>query len=466
MPSARSSALISLSGVFNNMRLPLFRLLETVRTSYWFLPSVMAILAIALGVLMVWLDAGPGTGWMNDLGWYQKAKPDGAHQVLSTIAGSMITVAGVVFSITIVAIAYASSQYGPRILTNFMSDRGNQVTLGTFIATFVYCLVVLRTIRGGDAEAEFVPQMAVMVGLLLALCSIAVFIYFIHHVPQSIHINNVVAHIGRRLIADVGRRFPEVTGSYAAQDRVLAGDPPQIIGSALAIRSASTGYIQALDEKSLMKVACNNGVVVRLHHRTGDFIHKGRVIANAWPQQRTTASIAKDIIACYSIGSGRTPHGDLNFLVDELVEIAARALSSGINDPFTAMTCLDWLGAGASDLATRAMPSSQRVDSLGVVRVLALPDDFNAFIERGFGGMRQYVARDMKTAAHALLTIATVAKSCCYAEAINALAREVRKLTSLYRSELKGAALQRVEEQAQVTQETLSECLAQEDRLP
>ncbi|MDQ3479342.1 MAG: DUF2254 domain-containing protein, partial [Pseudomonadota bacterium] len=137
------------------MRARVFQLMYDLRASYWLVPAIMALLAIALGAVTVWLDAGPAAGIMDGLGWYQKAKPDGAHQVLSTIAGSMITVAGVVFSITIVAIAYAASQYGPRILTNFMTDRGNQVTLGTFIGTFVYCLVVLRTIRGGD-EGQFV----------------------------------------------------------------------------------------------------------------------------------------------------------------------------------------------------------------------------------------------------------------------------------------------------------------------
>jgi uncharacterized membrane protein len=150
-----------------------FQIMYDLRASYWFVASIMALLGILLGGIMVYLDAGPGAGWLDGLGWYQKAKPDGAHQVLSTIAGSMITVAGVVFSITIVAIAYAASQYGPRILTNFMTDRGNQVTLGTFIATFVYCLVVLRTIRGGD-EGEFVPQMAVMVGLVCRSCTMKV----------------------------------------------------------------------------------------------------------------------------------------------------------------------------------------------------------------------------------------------------------------------------------------------------
>ncbi len=130
--------------------------LSAVRSSYWFVPSLRALCGILLGGIMIWVDASLGASWIEGLGWYQQVRTDGAREVLSTIAGSMVTVAGVVFSITIVALSYASSQYGPRVLTNFMDDRGNTVTLGTFIATFLYSLMVLRTIRGG--EEDFVPQ--------------------------------------------------------------------------------------------------------------------------------------------------------------------------------------------------------------------------------------------------------------------------------------------------------------------
>ena len=184
------------------MRLRLFHIAESVRSSYWFVPAVMAAGALVLGVAAVWLDAGPGTQWLDHLGWYQKAKPEAAREMLSAIAASMITVAGVVFSITIVAIAFAAGQYGPRVLTNFMSDRGNQTTLGTFIGTFVYSLVVLRTIHSGDTA--FVPQFAVLLGIFLALCSIAVLIFFVHHVPRSIHVNAVIGRIGEQLIGHMG----------------------------------------------------------------------------------------------------------------------------------------------------------------------------------------------------------------------------------------------------------------------
>jgi uncharacterized membrane protein len=431
------------------MRAYFFRLIEGLRASYWFVPSLMAFFAIVLGALMVWLDSGPATGLLDGLGWYQKAKPDGAHQVLSTIAGSMITVAGVVFSITIVAIAYAASQYGPRILTNFMSDRGNQVTLGTFIATFVYCLVVLRTIRGGD-EGEFVPQIAVMVGLLLALCSIAVLIYFIHHVPNSIHINNVVARIGKQLLRSVDDRFPAQVGDPPDQAEPLsaelsAGERALVDGTgAKPVRAEGNGYLEAVDDEALMETACGQDLVVRLHHIPGDYLFDGEVIVSAWPAERVDEATGDALRRSYALGNSRTPAQDIFFLVDELVEIAARALSTGVNDPYTAITCLDWLGAATAQMGRRRMPSPRRVDPQGTVRVIAVPDSYAEFIERGFGRMRPYVARDVTAARHMLDTLAQVSARCLPLDLSPLFAAQAEALMTLAERELHGPSLERL----------------------
>ncbi|MBA3510762.1 DUF2254 domain-containing protein [Sphingomonas sp.] len=438
------------------MRAHFFRLIEGLRASYWFVPSLMAFFAIVLGALMVWLDAGPATGLLDGLGWYQKAKPDGAHQVLSTIAGSMITVAGVVFSITIVAIAYAASQYGPRILTNFMSDRGNQVTLGTFIATFVYCLVVLRTIRGGG-DGEFVPQMAVAVGLVLAICSIAVLIYFIHHVPNSIHINNVVARIGKQLLRSVDDRFPAQVGdpideAEQASEELSAGERALQDGTgAKAVCAHCNGYLQAVEDEALMDIACDKDLVLRLHHIPGDYLFDGEMIVSAWPAERVDEATGGSLRRSYSVGNNRTPTQDILFLVDELVEISARALSSGVNDPYTAITCLDWLGAAVAQLGRRRMPSPRRVDPQGTVRVIAVPDSYAGFIDRGFGRMRPYVARDVTAALHMLDTLAQVAARCRLSDRRQLLAAQAESLLTLAEEELHGPSLERLQERYRQT---------------
>ena len=429
---------------------PTSRAIETVRSSYWFLPSIMAVTAGALGALMVWVDVRVGSDWLDGIGWYQSAKADGAQEVLSTIAGSMITVAGVVFSITIVAIAYASSQYGPRVLTNFMGDRGNQVTLGTFIATFVYCLVVLRTIRGGD-EDSFVPQLAVLAGLALALCSIAVLIYFIHHVTESIHINHVAARIGRQLIDGVGQRFPAFIGDPAEPDDTVK-DPSRDAVAALsggggevaAVAGRVTGYVQAIDEGALLEAAREADVVVRLRFRPGDFLHAGRTLLDAWPANRLSEGTAARLRGSYTVGHKRTPAADLDFLIGELAEIGTRALSTGVNDPATARTCLDWLGAGATEIAQRRIPSPLRVDKEGRVRAIALPDGFAGYIERSFGALRQHAAREASAALHLLRTLGEVAASCRTREQVDALRTEAERLVELAGKELDGAGLESV----------------------
>ena len=194
------------------IRTRIIELSENLRSSYWFLPTLLACAGFALGLSLVLVDARLGDAWLGQYEWFYGSRPEGARSMLSTIAGSTITVAGVVFSITLAAVTYASGQFGPRLLGNFMRDRGNQASLGVFIGTYLYCLVVLRTIRsaeetsadtGGAVRDAFVPHLAMFGGLALAIASTAVLIYFVHHVTSGIHINNVIARVGRDLINQI-----------------------------------------------------------------------------------------------------------------------------------------------------------------------------------------------------------------------------------------------------------------------
>ncbi|MDT9599147.1 DUF2254 domain-containing protein [Sphingosinicella rhizophila] len=426
--------------------------LLAIRSSYWFVPSVMALLAILLGAGMIWIDVRLGSGWIKGISWYQQIRADGAREMLSTIAGSMITVAGVVFSITIVALAYSSSQYGPRVLTNFMGDRGNKVTLGTFIATFLYSLMVLRTIRSGDDG--FVPQYAVVVAMLLAACSIGVLIYFIHHVPQSIHINHVVARIGEQLVDDTRRRFPTQLGTPAEAprpDRRLA-----LEGDLIRVPGEATGYIQNIDHDRLLGVAREADVLIRLRYRPGDFIMAGRSLAVVGGDGDWDEGCTQALQACFTVGRKRTPEDDLMFLVSELVEIAARALSPGVNDPMTAVTCLDWLGAGALEFAARKLPESVREDEDGTPRLIARPDDFRLFVADSLGRLRHYVARDPIASLHFLRVVGEVAAGCPLQDQIDLLSAEAARFTEVAAAQLDGADARAVEERARELQSILA----------
>lgn len=428
----------------------LLKLLDTIRSSYWFIPTMMAMAAIIMGAGMVYLRVQIGSDWLMDFRWYQANTASGAREVLSTIAGSAITVAGVVFSITIVTVSFAVGQYGPRVLSNFMRDRGNQITLGTFIATFLYCIIVLRTIRGGNGDSEFVSDVAIIIALVLALCSIAVLIFFIHHIPHSIHANTLVAKIGRQIVAAFGRLYPEFIGEAGDADRSSANAlrVPAALGGNLvalgwgagqqvtAICSPRTGYIETVDDDELMPAACAHDLVLHLDCQPGDFIHTGRVFARASPRERVTDEAIAAIEGSFAVGAERTPIQDTRFLIDQLIEVGARALSPGINDPFTAIACLDWLGAGLSELARHEISSPFRADADGALRVVALPLDFTGYVHMALGQFRQYLAGDSIAATHALHVIDSVIGDCDDLVRIAALREEATALASLAKERL------------------------------
>ena len=451
------------------MKAALIRLASALGGSYWFLPALMALAAILLAGGMVWIDSHVGSTWMDRLPWLYAARPDGARQVLSAIGGSMITVAGTVFSVTIASVVFASGQYGPRLLSNFMSDRGNQVTLGTFIATFVYCLLVLRTIRSPEETggAGFVPNLALAAAVALALCSIAVMIFFIHHVPSKLHINSVIEDVGDKLLARIDRRFPRFIGEPHDDDPPAPGDdavPPALRDGAgdedreglRPIEARATGYVQMIDDDALMAHAREHDLVLRLLHRPGDFVHAGRALVDAWPADACSDETAAAIGATFAVGARRTALQDLRFLVDELVEIAARALSSGVNDPFTAMTCIDWLGAALSELASRNLPSPLRADDDGALRVVAHPMTFDSFADRAFGTLAPYCAGDMATGVHLLVTLEDISLACRKRDQLDTLGRLSTQLESVGERRLQGFALERLTAQAGVLRAALT----------
>ncbi|RZL27743.1 MAG: DUF2254 domain-containing protein [Sphingomonas sp.] len=435
------------------------RLTDYLGSSYWFLPTVMALAAVVLAGGMVALDTMVGSKWMGSYVWLYASRPDGARQVLASIGGSMITVAGTVFSVTIAAVVYASGQYGPRLLTNFMRDRGNQVTLGTFIATYLYCLLVLRTIHSAEESNGygFVPNLALLVGVVLALCSIGVLIYFIHHVPSKLHINSVIEDVGDRLLAGIGERFPRSLGSAPDNLAATAQSVPATFqrgSDAVAgerrriVASVETGYIQFVDDEAALRLASKHDLVLRLQYQPGDFVHVGRALIEASPPERCDDACAKDLCELFSVASRRSALQDLRFLFDELVEIAARALSPGVNDPFTAVTCIDWLSAALSDLADRDLPSHLRVDENGQLRVIAHPVTFGSLMDRSFGALAQYCAGDMIASLRFLDALGEVLLDCDDPARLATIRGWADRLEELAGEGLKGFNLARIRARA------------------
>ncbi|WP_228041851.1 DUF2254 domain-containing protein [Planktothrix mougeotii] len=231
---------------------------NSLRSSFWFVPTLMVSLAITLAFTTITLDE-LGVIVIDRFSWTYTRGPEGARAILSTIASSMMTVAVTTFSITIVALQLASSQFGPRLLRNFMRDIGNQVVLGTFISTFIYCLLILRTIRT-EEDNEFVPHLSVTCSVLLALASIAVLIYFIDHVANSIQAENVITEVTQDLNSAIERLFPEKIGEGESVHHppVSQSILDDFHAHSCSIQSLKSGYIQAINQHRLIQLAIVN----------------------------------------------------------------------------------------------------------------------------------------------------------------------------------------------------------------
>ena len=392
------------------MKTRLLNYWELVRSSYWFLPTLMTGLAIGLSYLTVTLDHLAVSTQSELLVWVYGGGADGARTFLSTLAGSMITMASVTFSITIVALSLASSQFGPRLLVNFMRDTGNQVVLGTFIATFVYCLLVLRTVRS-VGENTFVPHISVTVAVFMALASLGLFIYFIHHVSVSIQVQNVIASIERELNAAIERLFPDKK-SYLSFEYELRNEddvPDDFDQGAQPVTATNSGYIQSIDNESLVKLAVEHDLLLRLEHRPGNFVASKNDLVKVWPNEHFEERLSENINKAFTLGAQRLHLQDVEFAIDQLVEIALRALSPGINDPFTAMACVDRLGVALAHLAERQIPSGYRYDEEDKLRLIAHAVTFEGLVETAFNQIRQFCRSSPAVTIRLLETIAVIA---------------------------------------------------------
>ncbi len=374
------------------------------------------------------------------------ARPKGAADMLTVMAGSMIGVAATVFSITIAAVAYASGNYGPRLLTNFMEDRGNQFSLATFIGSFVYALVVLRSVRAEDetpvsgaeiatALPGFTPQLSLLVAYLLMAVCVAVLVYFLNHIPSSIRIDKVLEGIGTRLLAAIRSTYPNEDSAGEARE-AQGGEE---------IRARSTGYVQLIDYDELQRIARDCGGTFSLVVRTGDFVHRDLLLLRV--AGCSANDVADKVLDCFTLGSTRTAAQDPQFLIDELVEIGLRALSPGINDPFTAITALHWLGAATAEIGRRDLRKDVCGDDgeAGECPVIPRADSFEHYTDRGFGSIRSAVATSPTAARIMLEALENAAAPIQHPRRRQALRQEGEALIAQARLAMAGPDLEALE---------------------
>jgi uncharacterized membrane protein len=387
---------------------------ERLRDNLWFVPGLIILGSMAAAWVMprvdVLLDRTNGDEAIDPLLFQGDA--ENARLVLTTIASSMITVAGVVFSITIVALQMASSQFGPRLLRNFVRDRGNQFVLGIFLGTFLYCLLVTRRIYSADsAGVNVVPAASVTFGVMMAVLSLGVLIYFVHHVAIAIQAPVVVANVAAEMHGSFEDIFPGGVGEPCRERNETVERRSEAIQRSGGMAAAtSTGYLQSIDGESLLTIAGDRDVCIRLARRPGQFVMFGLPVAHVEPADRCDESLVRKINAALVIGARRTAVQDPEFGVWQLVEVAMRALSPGIFDPHTAMNCVDLIGSGLAHLAQHEMPCPYRCDDRGAVRVIAYPPRFAGIVDAGITPLRQVAADNLAVILRILEMIEAVAQ--------------------------------------------------------
>lgn len=413
------------------MGLDVTTLYEKLRTTYWFIPGVLIVSSILLSFVTVAIDEAYTVSLEGILGWMDIIDPDGARNFLSIVSGSMIGVTGVTFSITIVALVQASSQFGPRLLNTFLRDRGNQVVLGTFMAAYTYCLLLMRSVTS-TSERVFVPSFSLFVAAILAIFSVGVLVYFFHHVTVILQAEHVIASLGRDLDETISRLFPE-TSDYSTYGHGLESndDIPAEMDEREkgAVSSEKAGYLQAIDIDALVSMAHKEDLFLRSLHKPGDFVQKDGELVEVWPHTFNEEVVVKTTQAAFILGDQRLRINDVEFLVNQLVEIAVRALSPGINDPFTAMACIDQLGSVLSGLMKKTIPQGYHYDSDDTLRLLTDALSFSGIIEASFNQIRQNAYSDVAVTIRLLDAILAMAPHVQTSEQRATLFRQAKMLS-------------------------------------
>ena len=385
-------------------------LFERVQSSLWFLPTVAVVGAIAGAVALTRVQV-PGKSLLEGLVFGGGA--DGARGMLQAIASSVITVTSLVFTMTVVTLQLASSQFSPRLLRSFLRDRGNQVVLSLFLATFAYSLTVLRTIRAAeDGTSGFIPQVAVTGAFVLAMVSVAALVYFIHHITQEIRVDTMM----RDVEADTRRTIHHVYPDDADAGRPLeaAPTPPR---DAAWLPAPTSGFVQDVAVDALAQVAVEHGIVLRLHAAVGQSVTEGAPWLWLWrndgraPSAEVNDAVAAVVKRGVQVGHERTEQRDVGFGIRQLVDIAAKALSPGVNDPTTAVHAITHLAAVLGELSRRQLDALVRRDDAGVIRVAVDRPSFAGYLDGACGQIRRYGASEPAVTIALLEMLAGVAAS-------------------------------------------------------
>ncbi|MGO9077704.1 MAG: DUF2254 domain-containing protein [Streptosporangiaceae bacterium] len=358
---------------------------DVLRTNLWLVPAIEVLAAAALFAVTYGIDRAAYEHALTLPGWTLSGSPDAARQILTAIAAAIITVVGVVFSIVIVALTLTSTQFGPRMLRNFIRDRGTQVTLGTFVATFVYAVLALGSI-GQVGQGNFVPHLSITVTLALMVVDLGVLIYFLHHIAIQIQLPQVIAGIAGDLAEAIEAQAGDPT--TGADSRYASLLIATLGGPGAPVAAPRSGYLQYIEHQTLIRLAEKADAVIHLRYRPGHFLVQGHPYATVWPAD-AAGRVTSELGRAHVTGPYRTLAQDVSFGVDQLVEICIRALSPAVNDTFTALTCIDWIGDSLCKVTGHWQPTRIYRDAGGAVRLIATRTTYQRLVQRSFEKIRQ-----------------------------------------------------------------------------
>jgi uncharacterized membrane protein len=410
--------------IIEEMKTWLAAIHDRLRTSFWFMPTMMALAAAGLAALSLVADwklnesALPLPAWIHP-------DAEGARALLSTIVGSIITVLSVVFSITIVSLTLAETEYGPRLLPNFMRDRGTKLVLGTFCANFLFCIIVFQSVTGG--EIQFVPRLSVGLAVLLTIFSLGMLIYFVHHVAEIIQASSVIARASGDLHASIQRTFPQTPSHGNVEETATIAkesDPArstqgrsilrQLKRESQPVPSIRDGYLTDIQEATLLAKAEQYDIAIEVVRKPGDFIVEGQALAQLAPLPHEDGEeVIASVRRCFLFSHRRSDRQDPISAVQHLVDVALRALSPSLNDPFTAVSCIHWLGAAIAKAARRSAAEHFRYDGKGRLRLVVEPPAFQALLSVAFDPIRQAAGTQTVVSDQLLETLGRIGALAC-----------------------------------------------------
>ena len=415
------------------MKTRIIHFFTIISANFWMIPFFSLFVGAGLAFLNFYLDKSLYARHIEfpQLFLYFNNSQN-IRTLLSTSAASILGVAGVSFSITIASLTLASQQFGPRLIRNFMLDRFNQVVLGCFIGTFLYCIMMLQFTSSMDLE-KTTPFVSMIGLLILIILNLLMLVFFIHHIAVAIQADSVISDVDRELMAQMDNIFPEKYEKTAddLKLKMPKNRDEKFIKQGQKIRALRSGYLQAIDMENLIEYVTENDSAVQLLVKPGEFIIQNSVIAYFLKSDiENEERFDKDIDAKLLIGQKGTAEQDPEFAIRQLVEVAVRALSPGINDPFTAVTCIDRLGNNVASLMDREFPAEHHIDESGHLRLQLKPFTFNGIVEVSFNQIRQHGENDVAVTIHLLGTLHKLILQARTAEQAEALKTQAEAISS------------------------------------